>query len=93
MWRAPALTCSNAGADVPSWQSYLSAGTHTVVLPITPGSVTGFFLGHLPEGTTLCVTSASVVRPLYRTGDVCQLVDAFGAPGDTSPCPGRRRSG
>lgn len=81
------------GTDVPSWQSFLPVGEHTVVLPLHPEAVTSFILGRLPEGATLCVTAASVVRPLYESGGVCQLVDEFGAPGDTSDCPGSRRSG
>jgi hypothetical protein len=81
------------GEDVPSWQAFLPAGAHTVVLPLQSDSVTGFIVGDLPVGVTLCATAASLVRPVYETDGQCVLVDPFGARGQATACPTDRRSG
>jgi hypothetical protein len=79
--------------DVASWSSYLPAGRHTIVAPLEADSATSIGLSRVPVGTTLCVSAASVVRPLYVIEGNCVRMDVFGATTRATDCPTRRRGG
>ena len=73
------------------WPQPVTAGLHTTIVPLPSGDVDGVRLYGTPVGSTLCVTSLELVRPLLVTGNgSCAVIDEFARPiepVDPPACP------
>ena len=77
---------------VGGWAQPVTTGTHTTVVPLPSGTVDAVRFFGLPAGSTLCVSSLDVVRPLLVTGDGgCTSINDYAEPIAPVNCPDELR--
>jgi len=61
-------------------------GNHTVVYNLDGQTMRSISLGEWTPGTTICLQSLAIVRPVLVDGGTCHFVDRYGQTGDSVAC-------